>query len=210
MRLKVLEDKKGVKRFYIIKSYYDDDRKEHSLTVEKLGTFDQIKEKHDVDPYIYANKRLEELNKKEARESREILVKFDPSRMIDKNYQYESGIGYLFLQKIYYQLGLDRICRDIKRRHEFEFDLNDILSKMIYSRIINPCSKRSTYDYSKTLLEPPKFDLHQIYRALDVLSEESDFIQSNLYQNSFSMGKRKTEVIYYDCTNFFFEIFSMC
>lgn len=205
MRLKVLTDKKGVQRLYIIKSYYDDDRREHSLTVEKLGTADKIREQYGMDPIVWANQRLDELNRQEASDNEEILVKFDPSRLIDKDYQYESNIGYLFLQKIYYELGLDRISKDIKKRHDFEFDLNDILSRLIYGRILNPCSKRSTFEYSHTLLEQPKFDLHQVYRALDVLSSESDFIQAGLYQNSFSMGKRKTDVIYYDCTNFFFE-----
>lgn len=205
MRLKVLKDKKGVERLYIIKSYYDDQRKEHSLTVEKLGTADQIREKYNMDPILWANQRLSQLNEKEALENEEIIVKFDPSRLIDTNYQYEYNVGYLFLQKIYYQLQFDKICADIRKRHDFEFDLNDILSKMIYARIINPCSKKSTYEYAGTLLEQPKFDLHQIYRALDVLAQESDHIQKSLYQNSFALGRRKTDVIYYDCTNFFFE-----
>lgn len=77
---------------------------------------------------------------------------------------------------------------------------------MIYTRILYPGSKRSTYEDSRLFVEQPDFELHQIYRALSVLAKESDYIQSRLFKNSLQLAKRKTGVIYYDCTNFYFEI----
>ena len=126
--------------------------------------------------------------------------------MIEKNEKNLWNGGYLFLQDIYHSLKLDKICADISKRHQFDYDLNSILSRLIYTRILFPCSKLSTMEVSKDFLEKPNFDLHQIYRALDVIAEESDFIESEVYKNSLAVAKRQTGILYYDCTNFFFEI----
>ena len=114
--------------------------------------------------------------------------------------------GYLFLQDIYYELGIHKICRAISSRHLFEYDLNDILSRLIYTRILYPSSKKSSFEESKRFIEQPSFELHDIYRSLSVLAEESDYIQSRLFKNSSEIRERRTQVIYYDCTNFYFEI----
>ena len=102
--------------------------------------------------------------------------------------------------------GFHKKFKEIQSRHEFEYDLNDIVARLIYGRILSPCSKTAKLRFSKKLLEQPNFEEHQIYRALDVIAEESDFIQEKLYSNSFALGKRNCGVIYYDCTNFFFDI----
>lgn len=75
----------------------------------------------------------------------------------------------------------------------------------MYERILNPSSKLSCYEQSSDLLEPPAFELHQIYRALSVIANESDSIQAELYEASRRLVKRQTGVLYYDCTNYFFE-----
>jgi len=204
MRIRTTNTSKG-RLFYVIKTYYDAKGKEHSVTVEKLGNENDIRAKYGMDPDVWAKQHVAELNEKEALEEKDVIVKFSKSKLIEKNFQYKFNIGYLFPQKIYYELGIDKICKDISAKHKFDYNLNSILSNLIYGRIINPSSKKSTFEFSKTLIEKPDFDLHQVYRSLDVLSDEFDFIQSELYKNSFSLGKRNTGVIYYDCTNFFFE-----
>lgn len=113
--------------------------------------------------------------------------------------------GYLFLQAIYHELKLDKVCQDISRKYEFEYDLNEILSRLLYLRILHPTSKKGTFEHSKDLLEPANFQSHQIYRALGVLAEQSDYIEEKVYKNSLSVVNRNTQILYYDCTNFFFE-----
>ena len=205
MRIRTTKTKNG-RLFYVIKTYYDTNGKEHSLTVEKLGNENDIRAKYNCDPDVWAKEYVAKLNAKEAEELKPIQVSFSPKSLISKNHQYSYNVGYLFLQNLYYSLGLDKICKKIAARHEFEYDLNDILAKLIYGRILSPCSKTATLRFSKKLLEQPNFDEHQIYRALDVIAEESDFIQEQVYSNSFAMGKRHCNVIYYDCTNLFFDI----
>lgn len=112
----------------------------------------------------------------------------------------------MFLQKIYHELGLNKICKAITDKYKFEYNLDSILSRLLYGRILFPSSKLSTYELSSKLIEPPDFELHQIYRALEVIAKEADFIQSSLYQNSLSISRRNTSILYYDCTNYFFEI----
>ena len=205
MRIRTSKSSKG-RRFYIIKTYYDSKGVEHTVTVEKLGSEHEIREKYNCDPDEWVKRHLDELNRAEAAQKKDVTVSFPADKLITKNHRYEFQVGYLFLQKIYHELGLDIICRDISSRHSFTYDLNSILSRLIYERILHPASKSATFDSSKSLLEPPAFEGHHIYRALDVLAEESDYIQSSLYSNSFALGKRNTGVIYYDCTNFFFEV----
>ena len=111
-----------------------------------------------------------------------------------------------FLQKIYHELGLHKICKEISEKYKFTFDLDSILSRLIYGRIIFPSSKLATYELSKKFIEQPNFDIHHIYRALEVHLKETDFIQSELYKNSLKISNRNTGILYYDCTNYFFEI----
>lgn len=77
---------------------------------------------------------------------------------------------------------------------------------MLYGRIIFPASKLATNELSKNFIEQPNFELHHIYRALEVISNENEFIQSELYKNSLKVSKRNNNILYYDCTNYFFEI----
>ena len=204
MRVKTTKTSNG-KLFYIIKTYYDTHGVEHTITVEKLGNEHEIRTKTGREPAEWAKERAVFLTEQEKKEKKAISVEFSPASIITKDYQYSFQVGYLFLQKIYHELKLDQLCRKIQENSRFTFDLSDILAKLCYGRILHPASKIATYEFSKTLLEGPNFNEHQVYRALDVLSEHFDDIQAELYQNSLALGKRKTKVLYYDCTNFFFE-----
>ncbi len=205
MRLKVSRSKNSAS-LYVTKTVYID-KKERTITVEKLGTETELREKlNGADPYEWAKEYIRQLNEKEKEQTRKILVPYDQSKIILKDEQRSFNGGYLFLQKIYHELGIHKICKDISQRYKFDFDLDSILSRLVYGRVIFPSSKLATYELSKRFIEQPNFDLHQIYRALEVISKETDFIQSSLYQNSLKVSKRNTGVLYYDCTNYFFEI----
>ncbi|MBD5523973.1 MAG: transposase [Lachnospiraceae bacterium] len=176
-------------------------------TVERLGSIEEIKARcGDADPVEWAKEYTKKLTLAEKESKQGILLKYSASMLIDKNVRRSCNAGYLFLQDIFHSLRLDKICSIISDKYKFEYDLNNILSMLIYSRIIFPGSKRSSFNDSQKFLEQPKCDLHQIYRALEVISKENDFFQSELYKNSQSVIDRKKEVLYYDCTNYYFEI----
>ncbi len=206
MRLKISRSKNSAS-FYVIKTVYVDKR-EKTITVEKLGTEKELKEKLGViDIEKWAREYVEELNRleKEGTEPK-VIAEYSPSKLIDKDVQRSFNAGYLFLQDIYYKLGLHNICKDITKKYKFTFDLNSILSRLIYSRVIYPASKLATTELSKRFIEQPNFQIQHVYRALEIISKEADFIQSELYKNSLKISKRNTGILYYDCTNFFFEI----
>ena len=205
MRLQIVNSKNAAS-LYVVKSVYENGKRS-SKVVEKLGTYAELlKTLGGEDPIIWAKKYVDNLNKKEKEEQREVLVKYSPTKLINKGEQRTFNGGYLFLQRIYHELGLHNICKKISQKYKFDFDLNSILSRLIYARVIFPSSKLATYELSKRFIEQPDFDLHQIYRALEVLAKETDYIQSSLYENSLKVSKRNTGVLYYDCTNYFFEI----
>ncbi len=206
MRLKHNKTAKG-NCYYIIRSVYKNG-KNTSETVEKLGYPEEIKEKYQcADPYQWMQDRLEKLNEMEELERKiKILVPYSQTDRIEKGQTQCYNVGYLFLQQIYYQLKLDLISNRISKEYNFQYDLNEILSCLVYGRILYPASKLSTYRQSQELLETPSFEYHQVVRALSVLAKEFYPIQSELYKNSSEVIARKTGVLYYDCTNFFFEI----
>lgn len=205
MRLKISRSKNSAS-LYVIKSTWINSVHSTKI-VEKLGTFAELQNKlNGQDPIEWANKYIEELNKKEKEAKREVLVKYSPSKQITKDEQHFFNGGYLFLQQLYYMLGLNDICKTISERHKFTYNLNSILSRLIYGRIIFPASKLATFELSKKFIEPPEFEIQHIYRALEVVSKENDYIQSELYKNSLNVYDRNKGILYYDCTNFFFEI----
>jgi transposase len=207
MRLNVTKSKNAAS-LYVVKSVYNPKTQSNSSKiVEKLGTEEELRKKlNGADPYEWAKAYIEELNKKEKEASRKILVPFKQSELISKNESHLFNGGYLFLQQLYHQLKLDQICKDMSAKYKFTFNLDSILSRLIYGRILFPSSKLNTFQLSSNLLEQPEFELQHIYRALEVISKESDFIQAELYKNSLAISKRNDKILYYDCTNYFFEI----
>lgn len=176
-------------------------------TVEKIGTYDEIKEKcGDMEPLEWAKKYAAKRSAEEKAAKQDVIMKCSSSMLIAKNVRRSCNAGYLFLMDIYYSLGIDKICAEISEKYKFEYDLNEILSMLVCSRIIAPGSKRSSLEEANGFVEQPKCSLHQIYRALEVIAKENDFFQSQLYKNSQSITERRKDVLYYDCTNYYFEI----
>ena len=205
MRLKVSRSKNAAS-LYVTKTIYEG-KKQRTITVEKLGTEKDLREKlNGADPYEWARQYIEKLNLEEKKLHREVILKFKQSKLISLNEQRLFNGGYLFLQQLYHCLGLPKICSDISSKYKFTYDLDSVLSRLIYGRILYPSSKLSTFEESGRLLEPPDFQLQHVYRALDVICAEDGYIQSELYKNSKSISKRNDKVLFYDCTNFFFEI----
>ena len=207
MRLHISKSKNSAS-LYVIKSVYNSKTQSNSsVIVEKLGTEAELRVRLEgQDPYAWAKAYIAELNEKANEDSTEVMIQYSPGKLISKEKQRSFNGGYLFLQKIYHELGFHDICREISDRHKFTYNLDSILSRLLYGRIIFPSSKLSTFNLASTFLEQPDFEIQHIYRALEVISKETDFIQSELYKRSMKLSNRNTGILYYDCTNYFFEI----
>ena len=202
---------KNAESFYISKGYVNDKGVSTSVIIRKLGTLKDLLPEHgptrdDVMVWAKEQARIETLKYKREKEEKQIKLTFHADRPLDYDKQVFYRGGYLFLQSIYYQLQINKICRKLKQKHKFKYDINAILSDMIYARILEPRSKRSSYKAASEFLEKPSYKLHDVYRALDVLGAECDLIQAELYKNSHFLGARNDKVLYYDCSNYYFEI----
>ena len=191
--------------YSIIKDYTNINGKRTTKIFEKLGNQDQVEERFGKIDTI--NKIKEYINELNNEDKEELLKReYNPNKRISPGVKRQFNIGYLFLQKLYNQLKINDICNTIQNKYKFQFDLNEILSYLVYARIIYPSSKLETFKQCQNFIEQPKFKLHDEYRALSYIAENMDFIQENLFNNSKKVIERNSNVIYYDCTNYFFEI----
>lgn len=201
---------KNFTNYYIIEDYKRNGKRTtrklytigNNITISKLANEENL----DINTWLnnYLQKYLKEHNTKD--ESDEVIITKYANRLIPQNVISKFNVGYLFLEDIYYSLKLDKICKTISKKYKFEFDLNEILSYLVYSRIIFPASKLKTYELSKHFIETPKYELINLYRGLTYLNKELDYIQKELYNNSKEIVDRNTRILYYDCTNYYFDI----
>lgn len=202
---------KNSESFYIAKSYAKSNGTTSSMIVRKLGTLNQLLEEHgptrdDVLAWAKNEVKLETEKYKKEKEEQTVLIPFHADRQMDFEKQVFFRGGYLFLQSVYYQLHMHKICRKLKLKYKFKYDINAVLSDLIYARILEPASKRSSFKTASEFLENPSYELHDVYRALDVLGTECDLIQSEVYKNSHFLENRNDKILYYDCSNYYFEI----
>ncbi|MCI8330503.1 MAG: IS1634 family transposase [Bacilli bacterium] len=205
MRLRIIKSKNST-QYAIIKDYTTSSGKRTTSIYENLGNQEKVELRFGKDnTIIEITKYINSLNE-DLKQGKAVLVNLikNPNKKIEKNIIRKFNVGYLFLKDIYYSLNLDKMCKEIQDKYKFEFDLNCILECLIYSRILWPSSKLSTYKQSNKFAEKISFEYQHIIRSLDYLSKEFDFIQKFLFDNSNKIMDRNYKVIYYDCTNFFF------
>ena len=204
MRLKTSKSKNAV-LYYIIKDFTNIKGKRTTKIFEKLGNQKQVEERFGKEDTI--SKIKEYINELNNEDKDELLKReYNPNKRIAPGVKRQFNVGYLFLKKLYNQLKINDICDSIQDKYQFHFDLNEILSYLVFARIIYPSSKLETFKQCQNFIEQPTFKLHDEYRALSYIAENMDYIQEQLFNNSKNVIKRNSKVIYYDCTNYFFEI----
>lgn len=209
MKLSFSKSKNSVS-FYISESYRNKNGNSTSRVIQKLGTLAQLQEKlgPDVDVKQWCKEYVRKLNDK-AKAGKTVTLKLElpVGQSYEKGDQRSFNVGYLMLRRVLNSLGVSTVVKDIASRYKFDFDLGAVLSDLVFARILDPQSKLGSYDYcNANFYEKPQYQLHDVYRALDVIAQENNFIQSSLYKSSLKAVKRDTSVLYYDCTDFFFEI----
>ena len=201
---------KNSKTYSIIEDYCRNGKRTTKV-VEYIGCQNKVNELAEIENLTvedwlknYLNKYKKEHNI--PTELEEVIIKKYSNKLIPKNIIQQFNVGYLFLKDIYCSLKIDKIVKEITKKYKFEFDLNEILSYLVFSRIIYPSSKLKTYELSKNFIETPKYNLENIYRGLTYINTEMKFIQKEIYNNSKSVVDRNTKIMYFDCTNYYFDI----
>ena len=202
MRLNVRK-LKNYSYYSIIKDDTNLNGKRTTKIFEKLGNQQQIEERFGKENTINKIKEyIEQLNSV----SKEDIIKkeFNSNKRLSSGIKRKFNVSYLFLESIYNSLNIKDNCENIQNKYQFHFDLNEILSYLVYARIIYPSSKLETFKQCQNFIEQPNFKLHDEYRTLSYIASNMDYIQKNLFNNSKKIIDRNSRVIYYDCTNYFF------
>ena len=198
------------KSYSIIEDYKRNGKKT-TRVVDNIGNYEKVSKlaaEQGIDVDTWLNNYLNNYKKEHgiSTENNKVIIEKYSDKLINKNVINKFNVGYLFLKKIYYSLKIDKIVKTITKKYKFEFNLNEVLAYLVYSRIIYPSSKLKTYELSKHFLETPKYNLENLYRGLTYLNTDLDYIQKELYNNSKSIVDRDTRILYYDCTNYYFDI----
>ena len=194
------------KIYYIAKSFRNRAGVSTKKNVRRLGTLSEIREREGVaDAWAWAQAECERETLMDREQRRSISVRYMPQRRIDKDEARSFNIGYAVLSKLYHELGIDRICAGIERRSRFTYSLDEIMRQLVFCRVLWPASKLATWELASRLALVKPVNLHQIYRSLVTVEGNLDYIQERLFHYSKDLLRRNTSVIYYDCTNFFYE-----
>lgn len=201
---------KNIKYYSIIEDYYRNGKRT-TRTLITIGNHTKVSElanQEGINIDAWLNNYLNKYKDEHAIsvEQEEVVIKKYANKLIPMNVTNRFNIGYLFLKDIYYSLKLDKIVKSITKKYKFEFDLNEVLANLVFSRIIYPASKLKTYELSKRFIETPSYDLNNLYRGLTYLNEDLDYIQKEVYNNSKAVVDRNTKIMYFDCTNYYFDI----
>lgn len=175
--------------------------------MERLGTEEEIETKYGCsDGLEWAKQYVARLNEEEKLAKEKIKVEFSASERIKEGEQVSYDCGDLFMLPIYNALGLPKVCEGIVKGRKVKFNLNEILETLVMLRISCPCSKLNSYALGKKRMRKITHEIEDVYRALTLLSGHIDDIQARVWENSKNILKRNTRVIFYDCTNYYFEI----
>ncbi len=196
---------KFAKCFYIQTTYRKKDGKLSTKTVKKLGNEKFIIENYGVtDAEAWARGELERMRQAAREQKQGLIVELHPDRLTDNADRIYNG-GDIFIEKIATMLNLRRICDRVNESHRTRFDLGDYLMRMVSSRILHPGSKFSDFVNGSRYIEHKELKLENFYRSLDVIADEMNAMQGEIYKYTTKSIGRNTGVIYYDCTNVFFE-----
>lgn len=181
----------------IVNGYRENGKVKHDV-IEKLGFLDELEKKYD-NPIEYFSKYAKDLE-----ENLTYLLKNEKLKM---NCSTKKNIGYIFIKKIYEELGLKEFLNDKNKSLKVDYDLNKIFSLLVYSRILYPGSKKEAFDGKDRFFESfDNFSLKDMYRSLDYFTGYKEEIEKLLWEKSKEFYKRDSSHLYYDCTNYYFEI----
>lgn len=190
----------------IVNSYYDAQAKQsRTATIKSLGYLDKLEKLYD-DPIAYFTEEVNKMNQKKDNDKFSINLNFDKKECIPSDTVNRKNFGYAALSKIYHELELDTFLRNRQRHTKEEYDANAIMKLLVFSRLLYPASKKKTYENKDVFFENFNFSLDDIYRCLSFFNKHKDALQLWLHERVKNQYNRNTDLVYYDVTNYYFEI----
>lgn len=207
--MKLYYDKRLKDPTYYIQQGFRNGKKTTTKNIKRLGKHSELLLITD-DPLEYAKNEVKKMNEEYRSGRSEFIVTMDfneriPSTDSPCSNSTSLNIGYLYLKDIYAKLNLSDFFKSVSSDRKITYDCNKICQFLTYARILDPASKYGTYDKLDTYYEKPQVEYQHMIRFLDILDRNSDKYLKHLFDNSENIIKRDTSVMYYDCTNYFFE-----
>lgn len=205
MYLKKTPQKNGRIYISIVDGYYDKQKGySRQVTIEKLGYLDELEKQYE-DPIEFFSKRVQELKNEKAERKALISVTFSPEDKIASNIVYRKNFGYAVLSQIYHELEINKFLVNRQRSTKLDFNTNDIMKLLVFSRMLAPASKKKTFEDRERYFEKNNYSLDDIYRCLSFLNKHKTNLQLWLNDRIRQLYGRDTSLVYYDVTNYYFE-----
>lgn len=205
MFLKKTRNSKGRINLAIVDGYYDKvTKKTKHKVVESLGYLDEL-EKQYSDPIAYFTQRAKQLTKEKNEKNAPINFTFYDSDRLCTSDAYRKNFGYAALSKIYHELGINTFLINRQRHSREEYDANTIMKMLVYSRLLTPASKKSSFDNREMFFEKTEYSLDDVYRCLSLFHKHKENLQIWMNDKIKENYGRDTSLIYYDVTNYYFE-----
>ena len=207
MYLNIMKNKKtGKTRLSICRGYRDSNGKVKHTTVQTLGSLEDLNKIYD-DPIAHFKEVVKKMNDEEKENNLPITVKINKNEKLEEGTNNRKNFGYSALSKIYHELEIDKfLIHKFKARNVSEFKINNIIKLLVFARALFPESKKSTYDNRDRFFENTNFSLEELYNALKYIEPFKDQIQKYIYDHIQEQYKPNNECIFYDVTNYYFEI----
>ena len=206
MYLNIMNNKKTGKTTLSIRRGYRENGKVKHKTVQTLGTLDVLKQQYD-DPISYFKEIVRQMNEEEKLKKAPLTLTIDKNEKMIENTDNNKNFGYVALSKIYHELEIDKFIKNkFKERNFSEYKINNIMKLLVFARCLFPDSKKSTFENKDIFFENTNFSLKEIYNALTYIEPYKDSLQSYIYDHIQEQYKPNNECIFYDVTNYYFEI----
>lgn len=207
MYLNIMKNKKtGKTSLSICRGYRDENGKVKHSTIETLGLLENLQKEYD-DPIAHFRKVVEEMNQQEKQNKIPITITINKDEKLEENTNNRKNFGYAALSKIYHELEIDKfLISKFKHRDVSEFKINNIMKLLVFARALMPDSKKSTYENKDVFFENSNFSLKELYNALTYVEPLKEKLQQHIYEHIQEQYKPNNECVFYDVTNYYFEI----
>ena len=207
MYLNIMNNKKtGKTRLSIRKGFRDKNGKVKNVTIQNLGDLEELKKQYE-DPIAYFKDIVKNMNEQEKIDNSPISLKINKDEHLEINATNRKNLGYSALSKVYYELEIDKfLISKFRSRNFSEFKINNIMKLLIFARALFPDSKKSTYENKDMFFENTDFSLEELYNALTYIEPFKEELQKHIYSHIQEQYKPNNEIVFYDVTNYYFEI----
>jgi len=203
---KLYNSKTGRTYLSIVHSYRDKDtKKTRARTIESLGYLDELEKEYD-DPIAFFEAKVKQMNEQTTADKFTITFRISSEERISPDATNRKNFGYAVLSKIYHDLGIHTFLINRQRHTKENYDANSIMKLLVFARLLYPASKKKTYENKEVFFEKMNFSLDDVYRCLSFFNKHKDALQLWIHKRIKQQHNRDTSLVYYDVTNYYFEI----